>query len=212
MGRVFVRPGPSARVRAKNAVSSGRGGRFVEVGRAVCPIDDDVDDRKAEARSRAVYDAPLEPVRTLFRVCRDHQLVRCKQVEGIVDRLQRICVSDNSVRLHTGKLEAVEAVVEPCLGLPAGHVLVRDPVAQTRVERGRNHEDVSAVVAAVLDGGVQYPPLDRLVGDYEDPAIRWLLAVVHVVSPFVGRVGAEKPGDGKSDMKRRYESHKDLNG
>src|SRR5205807_8526370 len=93
-------------------------------------------------------------------------------VEAVADREQRVRIADPSFRADPFAGEAVEAPAEPRSGGTSCVVFVRDPVAQARVQRGNDDNDVHVTVAEQIP---EFLGLDGFVGDHE-------YALVHDVS------------------------------
>jgi hypothetical protein len=113
----------------------------------------------------------------------DHDLVGGEAVEDILDRLERIGVADASVSVDAFGLEPLEVASEAPLGRREGLVLVLHPVAHSRIERGRDDEDLASFGRGPgADGLVEYRALDRLVRDDEDPAAGGVQGGLHLDS------------------------------
>ena len=104
-------------------------------------IDDDVRDREVEALARVLDDVPLEPVRAALRVRRDDELVRARRCAAhprspAADRRRRPLRGRS---IPAARMAASEASSRSAAAARAP-VLVRDPVPQRRVQRGRDDE------------------------------------------------------------------------
>jgi hypothetical protein len=136
---------------------------------------------------------------------RDDDLVGVEAVEDVLDRLERIRVADTSAGIDTCRLEPVEAAREALLGRREGGVLVGGPVANARVERGCDDEDLASFRNRPgAYGPVQNRSLDRLVRDDEDPAARWVGVGLHLDS-FRGFDATRRPAGPKTLMSGAYE-------
>ena len=87
-------------------------------------IDHDVRDRHVEAGTNGVGYPTLEPVRPTLRMSRDDDLVGMESSHGILDRDERITVSDLSPGLYPHRSETLERRAEPLLGLCPCRILV----------------------------------------------------------------------------------------
>jgi len=146
-------------------------------------VDHDVDHRQPESEPGSIDHAAAEPVRPPPRKGGDHDLVGGEAVEDVLDRLERIGVADASVGVDAFSLEPLEVAGEAPLGRREGLVLVRHPVANARVEGGRDDEDLASFGQGPgADGLVEYRALDRLVRDDEDPAAGGVRVGLHLDS------------------------------
>lgn len=94
-----------------------------------------------------------------------------KVLEGVLDRLQRIGISDLPLGPDAGCMQHAERGVETLLGHGPTMVDVRRPVPHVGAERGRNDEDVGVVpTCSVADLVAERLAGDGLIGDNENPA------------------------------------------
>ena len=105
---------------------------------------------------------------------RDDDLVRGEEGERVESRLQRVGVADHPFRVDVCRLERRQAGEQPLRCTAARLVAVRQPVAQTVVERGRDDEDLAAVPGRRGHRLVERSAAERLVCDHEDPPGTWL--------------------------------------
>ena len=125
-------------------------------------------------RARApLDDAPLEPVRAALGMRRDHDLVRAEGAQRVLDAPAAARRRRSRRARRSRRREPREARLEPLLRGRARAVLVRDPVAERRVERRADDEDAarSKPSAALGDAPRAARAADRLVGDHEDPPL-----------------------------------------
>jgi hypothetical protein len=76
---------------------------------------------------------------------RDDDRVRVEHVQRIHDRLHRVGVADEPRGRDAVGAQPLEAPPEPLLGRGARLVLVRHPVAQAGVQRGRDDQDAGTL-------------------------------------------------------------------
>ena len=98
-------------------------------------VDDDVMHRLVEPRAGATDEIAREPVGAALRVRGDDDLVRAERPERVVDREERVRVSDSARGLDPAGAKIREAALEPRRRDAAGAVLVRRPVSQSAVQR-----------------------------------------------------------------------------
>src|SRR4051812_32532243 len=97
---------------------------------------DEMRDREIEACRGLLDQTTFEPVRPAHRMGRDHDLRRGEAGQGVVDRQQRIRVSDLAAGVEAAFAQLGDRQPDAIARPLDGAVDVRDPVAQTRVGLG----------------------------------------------------------------------------
>ena len=90
----------------------------------------------------ALDDSVFQPVGAAGRVRRDDDLVGREHPQRILDRLARIVVPDDPSRVDPVTRESGQGLVETHLRDAPRGVLVGGPVADARVQRRRDDEDL----------------------------------------------------------------------
>jgi hypothetical protein len=135
--------------------------------------DDDVVHGHREAAAGLADHVSSQPARSLRAMGRDHELVRGKPAEGVLDRQEWVGVSDDALGVDAHEPEPLQATPEPGLGPPTCLLVVRGPVPQPGVERRGDDEHLGASSGGTRPDRVeQLGLLARLVRDDENPL--WL--------------------------------------
>ena len=145
-------------------------------------VDDDVRDREVEALACALDDSVLEPVRAPRRMGRDHDLIGREHPERILDRLDRVVVSDGAARVDSVLGEGGE---DSSRRICAAVRAVSSSEVQWRIRVFRAGDDEHlrvALLRAAHDLVAEGAAGDGLVGDYQDP-----VPAVGVASPVPDR-------------------------
>ena len=141
-------------------------------------------ERELEASLRPPEEVTGEPVGSALGMGRDDHPVGREAPECILDRLQWIGVTDRSLREDPYVSQALDALDHSLDGATPRRCVIREPVAEARVECRSYDEHLSRVAAGRVgeDGVAELVASCCLVRDHEDPKSGvWTVVGMHVV-------------------------------
>jgi hypothetical protein len=110
-------------------------------------------DGELEATTRPRYELVGEPSQA-FGLARNDDLVGWECQEGVLDRLQRVGITDATPCVDAASFETIEPRGDSFLRLAASGIFIRDPVPEPGVQCRRQDEDLG-VRKGSWDRGVQ---------------------------------------------------------